>query len=237
MKPCHTRLGLLLASALLMVTSPCIASDYQDQEEILASARSFLEEQLLEAQGQAGEVQMGRLDPRLRLAACDGKLEPFLPPGGQVMGNTTVGVRCPTPAGWTLYVSARVLVQGLVLVTTQPLARGERLTEQNVRLVERDLASLPRGYFDDLQPVLGQQARRHLNANTVLNPLLIEAPRLVRRGEQVTMITGRDGFLVRSQGQALGDGSAGEVIRIRSNGSQRIVEGRVHAPGVVKMTF
>lgn len=237
MKHRHRWLGMVLAGAALVVTTFCIAGEFQDQDEILSSARAFLEEQLLEAQGHAGEVQMGRLDPRLRLAACDGKLEAFQPPGARVMGNTTVGVRCPTLAGWTLYVSARVVVQGHVLVTTQPLARGEVLTEQNVRLVERDLASLPRGYFDDPQPVLGQQARRHLAANTVLNPLMVEAPLLVRRGEQVILIAGSDGFSVRSTGQALASGSADEVIRIRTNDSGRIVEGRVHAAGVVKMAL
>jgi flagella basal body P-ring formation protein FlgA len=230
-------LGMAIAGATFVATTLCMAEEFQDQDEIISSARAFLEEQLLEAQGQVGEVAMGRLDPRLRLAACDGKLEAFPPPGAQAMGNTTVGVRCPGTAGWTLYVSARVMVQGHVLVTTQPLARGEVLTEQNVRLVERDLASLPRGYFDDPQPALGQQARRHLVANTVLNPQMIEAPRLVRRGEKVTLITDSKGFSVRSMGQALADGSSGEVIRIRSQDSKRIVEGRVHAPGVVKVTL
>ena len=233
----HSAFRPMLAGALFLVATFCVADEFQDQDEILSSAHAFLEEQLLAAQGRVGEVVMGRLDPRLRLAACGGKLEAFQPPGAQVMGNTTAGVRCPTPAGWTLYVSARVMVLGHVLVTTQPLARGEVLTEHHVRLVERDLASLPRGYFDAPQPVLGQQTKRHLAADTVLNPLMIESPLLVRRGEQVTLITGNHGFSVRSQGQALANGSSGEVIRIRSNGSKRIVEGRVHGPGVVKMTF
>ena len=111
------------------------------------------------------------------------------------------------------------------------------MTEDHVRLVERDLASLPRGYFEAAQPVLGQQARRHLAADTVLNPQLIEAPRLVKRGEEVTLVTGSEGFAIRSRGQALTDGSAGEVIRVRSRDSRRIVEGRVLGAGVVKVTL
>lgn len=230
-------LGAILASLLFLVSTICIADDFQDQDEILASARAFLEAEQLRALDRSGEVEMGRLDPRLRLAACPGKLEAFLPPGAQTMGNTTVGVRCQNPGGWTLYVSARIIVQGQVLVTTRPLARGELLTEDHVQLVERDLASLPRGYFEEMQPVLGQQARRHLAADTVLNPQLIEAPRLVKRGEEVTLVTGSNGFAIRSRGQALTDGSAGEVIRVRSRDSRRIVEGRVLEAGVVKVTL
>jgi flagellar basal body P-ring formation protein FlgA len=233
----HRHAGRVLASLLFMAITTSNASDFQSQQDIIASARAFLEAEQLTALERNGEVRMGRLDPRLRLAACAGRLEAFLPPGAQGMGNTTVGVRCPTPGGWTLYVSAQVIVQGQVLVTTRPLARGERLTEDHVRLVERDLASLPRGYFDDPQPVLGQQARRHLAADTVLNPQLIEAPRLVRRGEEVTLVAGSDGFAIRSRGQALADGSSGEVIRVRSRDSKRIIEGRVLSAGVVKVTL
>lgn len=233
----HLHLGAILASLLCLVSTFCIADDFQDQGEILASARAYLEAEQLKALDRRGEVEMGRLDPRLRLAACPGKLEAFLPPGAQTMGNTTVGVRCRKPGGWTLYVSARIIVQGQVLVTTRPLARGEVLAEDHVQLVERDLASLPRGYFEEIQPVLGQQARRHLAADTVLNPRLIEAPRLVKRGEEVTLVTGSHGFAIRSRGQALADGSAGEVIRVRSRDSRRIVEGRVLEAGVVKVTL
>ncbi len=228
--------GILLAVVLLVSATFCNAEDFQPQDEIIASARAFLEAEQLVALDRDGEVRMGRLDPRLRLAACDGKLEAFLPPGAQGMGNTTVGVRCPAPS-WTLYLSAQVIVKGQVLVTTRPLARGERLTEEHVQLVERDLASLPRGYFDDPQPVLGQQTRRHLAADTVLNPQLIEAPRLVRRGEEVTLVADSNGFAIRSRGQALADGSSGEVIRVRSRDSKRIIEGRVLAAGVVKVTL
>jgi flagellar basal body P-ring formation protein FlgA len=228
--------GILLAVVLFLSATFCNAGDFQPQDEIITSARAFLEAEQLLALDRDGEVRMGRLDPRLRLAACDGKLEAFLPPGAQGMGNTTVGVRCPAPS-WTLYLSAQVIVQGQVLVTTRPLARGERLTEEHVQLVERDLASLPRGYFDDPQPVLGQQARRHLAADTVLNPQLIEAPRLVRRGEEVTLVADSNGFAIRSRGQAMADGSSGEVIRVRSRDSKRIIEGRVLSAGVVKVTL
>ena len=89
----HIHLGAILASLLFLFSSICIANDFQDQDEILASARAFLEAEQLKALDRRGEVEMGRLDPRLRLAACPGKLEAFLPPGAQTMGNTTVGVR------------------------------------------------------------------------------------------------------------------------------------------------
>ncbi len=227
----------VLLGLLFLFATTCNSEEIQDNDEILAKAQEALEEQVLAAHGRPGEVKMGRLDPRLRLAACSGNLEAFMPPGSRVLGNTTVGVRCNAAAGWTIYASARVSLYGEVLVTTRPLARGDQITEDMVRLVERDLATLSRGYYDDIQLAIGQLAKRSMGSNTVLNPLMIEAPMLVKRGERVTLITGKPGFMIRSSGQAMADGGSGDLIRIKSNGSKRVVEGRVISQGVVKVTL
>lgn len=230
-------LQAILTGLLLLGATACYAEKFQAQDGIIDAARLLLEGEVQAVHGRPGEVSMGRLDPRLRLAACGGNLEAFLPPGARLLGNTTVGVRCNLDGGWTVYVTGRVALYGKVLVTAQPLARGDLITEDNVRLVERDLASLPRGYFDSPEPILGQLAKRHVGMNTVLNPMMVEPPTLVKRGERVTLVTGKPGFMIRSSGKAMGDGSAGELIRIKSSGSNRVVEGRVISAGVVKVTL
>ena len=39
-------------------------------------------------------IEVGRLDPRLRLAACSHPLDTYFSPGARNIGHTTVGVRC-----------------------------------------------------------------------------------------------------------------------------------------------
>src|SRR3546814_8830410 len=57
--------------------------------------------------------------------------------------------------------------------------------------------------------VVGQQARRNLKANDVLHPGMVEAARLVKRGDLV-VVSAEDGRVaVRSQGIALQDGAEG----------------------------
>ncbi len=183
------------------------------------------------------EVKLGQLDRRLKLKACNMPLEAFMPSGGRVMGNTTVGVRCPEDAGWSIYVSARVDVFGPVLITRQPIARGSSIRDADLELVERNLANLPHGFYTDVEPVTGNLAKRTIAAATVITPTMLQAPRLVKRGERVSVIAESGSLQIRSVGKALSDGKSGDLVRVRAEGSQRVIDGIVVSRGVVKVTL
>lgn len=225
---CCAALGLMqLASA---------ADDgLQSHASIQAAARAFLVEHLQRTQGVTPEVEDGRLDPRLQLARCELPLEAFLPPGGRASGNTTVGVRCSGGQPWTLYVPVRVAVSGPVVVVTRPLARGDLIGDGDLQVVERDLGQLPFGYLQDPAEATGKQLLRPLSAGTALTPAMLEAPRLVRRGQQVTLLAIAGSVEVRMTGTALGDAAAGERVRVRNVNSKRIIEGVVTPSGQVQV--
>ena len=183
------------------------------------------------------KVTLGQLDSRLRLKTCSAPLEAFMPPGGRVMGNTTVGVRCPDEGGWTIYVTARVDVFGPVLIARQPLARGAVIQDSDLEQVERNLANLPHGYYSDGEPIAGMLAKRTIAAATVITPQMLQAPKLVKRGQRVTVIAESGTLRIRSVGKALSDGKSGDVVRVRAEGSHRVVDGVVVSQGVIKVAL
>lgn len=213
------------------------ANPWQSHAAIHAAASEFLQSYVSAQQEGRSEFRLGALDPRLRLKACASPLDAFMPPGGRSMGNTTVGVRCPDPGGWNIYVSARIDVFGPVLITRQPLARGTRIEANDLELVERNLSQLPYGYYTDPQPIAGQLAKRTIAAATVITPPMLQAPKLVKRGERVSVIAERGPLRIRTTGRALRDGKDGEVIQIRADGSRRVVDGLVIGQGVIKVTL
>lgn len=213
------------------------ATGWQDHAAIRSTAQSFLTAFSSEHHNGRTQVKLGQLDRRLKLKRCKTPIEAFMPDGGRVMGNTTVGVRCPAEGGWNIYVSARIDVFGPVLVARQPLARGVSIGVDDLELVERNLSNLPYGYYSDPQPVAGQLAKRTISAATVVTPSMLTAPKLVKRGERVSVIAETGPLKIRTRGKALGDGKAGDLVRIRAEGSARIVDGIVISPGVVKVTL
>ena len=180
---------------------------------------------------------MGRIDPRLRLAPCDRQLEGFTRPGARDVGNVTVGIRCDGTSPWTIYIAATVKVLDMVLVLNHPVSRNQQLTEQDVRLEEHDIGRLRQGFMTDPRDVIGMLARVSLQADRVLVPSVLTLPKLVQRGQMVTLLAGTPGFEVRSSGKALEDGARGDLISVKNLSSNRTVEGMVVTVGVVQVSM
>lgn len=220
---------------LMFVVNPAGADGLQDHGSIREAAQTYAAE-YLEQQGYRYEVTALPLDRRLRLAACDTALEAFMPPGGRIGGSSTVGVRCAGPSPWSLFVQVNARIYSEVAVAMRPLARGETLTAADVRLEERDITRLPSGFLTSLDEVVGMKARRPLATGHVIGRNAVEAPRLVRRGQIVTLVAGSGAVEIRATGKALSDAAAGERVRVRNERSDRVVEGVVANDGTVRVT-
>jgi flagella basal body P-ring formation protein FlgA len=241
MRTTRTRSSILTTAGLaLLLTGPALSTsgeEIQPPESILTAARDHLEQTARAQHSGRVEVQMGHLDPRLRLTRCDQPLEVFQPSGARTGGRTSVGVRCADATGWTIYVSANVDIFNKALVTTRALPRGAELAPGDVRPVETSLAGLGAGYLQDPAEIEGLATRRPLQAGTVLTPAMLKAPQIVRRGDRVTLVGGEGPIQVEMQGEAVNDAARGERVRVRALNSQRIVEGWVVSASVVKVTL
>ncbi len=184
---------------------------------------------------QAPVITVGRIDSRLRLQPCAEPLEVFQPPGGKLIGNVTVGVRCASPKQWSIYVQAKVAVLEQVLVASRHLQRGTPLERADLEFVEKDIATLSGGYLTDLDKTEGMILNRSIRAGMALGPHMLEAPKLVRRGDRVIILAAADGVEVRMAGEALSDGAEGELVRVRNLSSGREVEAEVVRAGVVRV--
>ncbi len=204
----------------------------ESHARILDTARDFLEQQLAGHAGKS-EIRLGSLDRRLRLARCDAGLEAWLPPGSRLAGNTSVGIRCGGTQPWSLFVPARVSLLESVVVARGFLARGTEIGPEHIEIAERDITASGHGYLDDPELAIGMVLKQPLQGGLVLTPAMIERPRLVRRGDEVVIVSRTGNFEVRMAGSALSDGAEGDRIRVRNNKSKRIIEGRVTAHGAV----
>ena len=228
---------LILPALLAAVGTGATHGAMQPRDAIRHAAGRFLNHQVAASHPGKRKITVGQLDPRLRLKACQGALQAFLPPGAHLQGHTTVGVRCGGSPAWTVYVSARISLFGKVLVATHPLGRGDQVSASDVRPVERDLSKLPYGYFSAVADARGKVVQRTVAAGAVLIPGMLKARQLVHRGDRV-LVTAETGALqVQMAGKALSAGGAGDRVRVQALSSKRVVEGTVVRQGVVKVTL
>ena len=204
---------------LLLAAPACAwAGQFQSVASIRAAALSTLDPAV---QGEA------TLDANLRLPACPASLQ------ARATGNRTVEVGCPQPGGWKLFVPVAVRNEQSVLMLARGVAAGETLGPADITTVRRDTARMAGAVLSDPQLAVGRVARRALGAGTVLGAGDLVAPRIIRRGDSVALVSRRGGVEVRVAGKALGDAGQDERVSVENLSSRRVVQGTVIAGGDV----
>lgn len=211
------------------------AEEIEPVINIQRAARTFLHHEAGGERGAEVKITVDPIDPRLRLKLCEHDLQASLAPGARKTGNTSVKIQCLGPVRWSLFVSARVERFGEVVVATGPLNRGSMVMPTDVKLERRETGTLLGGYFDDLTDAVGMQVRRSLRPGDVVTDSDLKTPLWVERGQLVRLLSGGSGIRVSMSGEALEDGGAGDRIRVRNNSSDRVVEGVIESPGVVRV--
>ncbi len=212
------------------------ASVYQSLGSIQQAAEQHLQTLLLKS---ASSVHLAAdsLDTRLHLPACAMPLQAFLPSGANLGSRATVGVRCTSGNGWTVYVPVNIESEVKVLRLKRALARDSSISALDVDIRSERVPGTGTAYLSDVTEVQDKRAKRDLPAGTILAPGMLQAKLLIRRGQQVTILATVSGIEVRNQGVALTDGSANARIQIRNMSSAKVIEGVVDQNGVVRVVL
>jgi flagella basal body P-ring formation protein FlgA len=181
-------------------------------------------------------VEVGSLDSRLKLSACDQPLEAYDSPNGLNGGRGVVGVRCDGSKPWKIYVPVHVALMDSVVVSRRPVVRGQALRAEALMLNEVDISGLHKAYFTRIEDAVGLRSKRSISSGDTLHAGLLERARLIKRGGQVEIVANTAGLQVRMTGQALSDGSRGDRIKVRNLNSGRIVSGTVVGSGLIQVT-
>ena len=209
---------LRLTTALIGGLTACavMAADFQPVDTIKAAALGALP---------VGADADATLDPALRLPRCGAALV------ARVQGSNSVEVGCPD--GWRLFVPVRVRRSQTVLVLSRGIAPGETITADAFVPETRDASRIVGAAVADPAQAVGRVARRTLSAGAVLSETDLVAQRLIRRGDNVALVSRRGGVEVRVVGKALGDAGESERVTVENLSSRRVVQGVVGPGGDV----
>ncbi len=212
--------GRIIPAQSLPPPSP-LESSLQETLQMLALAGA---RQVAPASARV-EVELGRLDPRLRLAPCD-QIQPYLPPNQRMWGRTRIGIRClsgPTKWNVSLPLTIRVFAPAYVAVTDLPV--GTELTQERLRLAETDIAGEAGVIFTQPEAWMGRHLAKGLMAGEALRSTDLKLRQWVQPGDRVQVQASGDGYAVSGEGQAMGVGLEGQDVRIRFDNG-RMVTGR-----------
>jgi flagella basal body P-ring formation protein FlgA len=241
--PAKCRYWLAVVPALLALGYSAVArAEATRPEQLIGAGEVFLEQAVsdyLQRSNIAGrhEVQINRLDPRLRLPLCEQPLTTTLESPAEPIGRVTLRVRCDGSAPWTVFVPGQVRLYRQVVIASRPLKRDNLLTDADVLLAERDVGLLNQGYLTALTQAVGKKLTRPLLPDQVLAPTHVQMAEAIRKGDQVVISARSGGISVRMPGEALSDGTVGKQISVRNQRSNRVVRARVVGPGQVEVAM
>lgn len=229
--------ALLLATMIILwsLMPPAIAAaQFQSHDSIMEAAAQHILAQSADYPSPP-EVIPGRLDSRLRLKQCDQPLESYTPQGKKQMGKITVGIRCNGTTPWSLFVPVTVKVMTKIVVASNSLSRGSIIQPGDVTVELRDISRLHRGFLEDTKAVIGKKLRQRIGRNQVITPSKLVAPLTVKRNNRVLIRASNKAVQVSMAGKALQNGSMGQIIRVKNESSNKEVDARVVAPGIVEV--
>jgi len=208
---------------------------HHKHQNIIETARQFLDANIDKSQFSRIRIQMSQLDPRLRLSNCPQPLTSTLAPGSQFSGKTTVHLRCNSTSPWTVYISAQIHLYGKIIHTATPLTRGHILKSSDLVSTEEDLSRVRYGYFTDTKNLIGKQLKRQLPQGRIIKANYVKSKTLVKRGELVSIVAENTGYSVKMTGTAMSSGALGDRIQVKNSSSKRVIEGTIKKAGVVSI--
>lgn len=184
------------------------------------------------------ELELIGFSSDLNAPIGDIRLTAELPYGIRKSGPTIVNVTISSGGQVYEKISLRynVKVYEDIIIAAKPIAPHEPLTADNLAYQRTDVARITGSYFTDISKLSGLNAKRAIATGALISDISLEKPILVKRGSNVT-ITARSGDMaITASGEALQDGTEGQIIRVQNTNSKRIITAKIVGEGLVQIT-
>lgn len=168
------------------------------------------------------EVQVGQLDPRLRLAPCS-QIQPYVPTGSVLWGRTRIGLRCVQgEKPWNVFLPITVKIMAPALVAASTLPAGHVLAESDLSQAEVDLAENNSEAILDSTLAVGRSLTRAVAPGQSLRQFHLKPRQWFAAGDLVKVVAIGPGYRVASQGEAQTAGLEGQAVRIKMEGGRTL---------------
>jgi len=198
---------------------------------VLDKVKTFLE---AEFDSLGDQVNVTIAPSKLDLHSCRAP-SPFIPRKAiSRTGRIFVGLVCAEQGGNTLYLQARVQVNGKFLKLARAVDAGTEISRDMLRQEAGDITPLLSQGLLTSEAAVGQITRHSLSKGTVLRPAHLKIPNLVEIGQPVQVLAQGGGFSISGTGEALQSGNRGEVIKVKT-ANRKILSAVVADRGTVRL--
>lgn len=222
---------------LLFIASSCVAST--EAPGLTAQLTQFLTDQQagLAAKGFRSEFVIGNIDPRFNEKACQQPIDFSLNRSPLNQANLTALAACNDEKPWKLYISLTFNVFGEVVYAANTLPRGHTIQLTDLEIKEEIINKHYYASFSQKGDVAGMITKRSIRQGSSIQANLLQAPKLIKRGDDVVIVASTQSILIKMRGTAMEDGELGEQITVKNNQSSKVIKAKVAESGLVSVTL
>ncbi|WP_047244382.1 flagellar basal body P-ring formation chaperone FlgA [Chromobacterium subtsugae] len=225
----NSRYATILTLFALLAAPPAQAG-HSAEQAVRQQATQLIQQRLADAGLDQPGITLQLIPPR-DLPACARPWQ-VEATDSRAFSRMRFSVACPD-GDWRGDYIARASVSARVASAARDLPAGAPLQKEDISWSRRPVSE-PADLFGQASTPLGLAPRAALSQGQLLRRKQLQAPQLVKRGDEVRIVARQDGIEVSNAGEALANGRMGEVIRVRNVGSGKVISARVSAGGEVE---
>ncbi|MGA8179342.1 MAG: flagellar basal body P-ring formation chaperone FlgA [Desulfobacterales bacterium] len=134
-------------------------------------------------------------------------------------------------------ISGWVDVFKYVVCASRDIERGEKINEDDLCMVKRNLSHLSAKILTGKNEIIGLIAKHNIKADTSLKEWMVERAPVVERGDIVTILAESGDLLVTVPGKVLMKGFSGELVKVQNLMSKKEIFAKVVNHSTVSVTF
>ncbi|MGC6096680.1 flagellar basal body P-ring formation chaperone FlgA [Citrobacter portucalensis] len=171
-----------------------------------------------------------------QLPACGKNLSTTLLGGDRVeLSRIRIDVHCDEGQGWDMTVTVKPDIYLPVVVARQGLERGHVVATDDVVIKKLNISNTRGNYVTQPDDVMGLTVKRRVHKLQPIAMNQLDSPVLVERGQRVMMIAEQGGVQAKTVGEAMKKGRKDEMIKVKNENSEQVVNAIVAGRGVVQM--
>lgn len=206
----------------------------QQNTSVVSAVEQLLALQTAKLPGRVS-IEIGNFADNERYRHCS-NWAAALPEGMRPWGKVSINVRCTSGTTASLYVSARIKVEGTYVVSARAISAGQLITADDLRMAEGELTAQAPDILVTPQQAIGHTARSFIAAERPLRLALLRNEMTIQSGQEVKILVRGNGFTVASTGRALDSAVRGDLIRVRLQNGQ-IITATVIDKGLVENKY
>ncbi len=222
---------------LLFISSSCFSTTSKYNLSTQLHAFLLSEQKGIAEKGFRSDFDIGNIDPRFNKKSCSLPLDFSLNRSPLKQANLTVLAECKDETPWKIYITTKFNVYGRVVYAASTLPRAHTIQRQDLEVKEEAINQHYYASFTTIDDVVGMIAKRSIRHGSVIQANLLQAPKLIKRGDDVVIMASTQGIMIKMRGTAMQDGELGQQISVKNNQSDRIVKARVSESGLVSVTL